>query len=199
MQDWIIRLLIRMSASFEKVVCVDIRVVIKCPGRVIRDCDMSRHVKLILIMSCGVVTSLGVLFIYNHWSGSNPSIAYSRSILFALIAAILHVVGFALYARQFAVTAAGPPAPLHAEDQPRLEFLRVVLLQQIPLLALTALLLDGGHVFRSYCVGAIAHWSLIAIILLGRRPLTRLDVFLIRWGFIPLVMLAVALTPLVVG
>lgn len=57
--------------------------------------------------------------------------------------------------------------------------------QQGFLLLLTALLLDGGFMFRVCCVAAIAHWIAILVVR-GRRPAepTTLDVGVLKFGFL---------------
>ncbi len=62
--------------------------------------------------------------------------------------------------------------------------IRIALLQEIPLLALASLILDGGGMFRVLSVAVLSHWAAILFIL-GRRPRspTRLDLALIRFGF----------------
>lgn len=57
---------------------------------------------------------------------------------------------------------------------------------------LSALLLDGGRGFR-ICVAAIlAHWLCVAIICSrNQTTVSKLDVFLVRWGFVPSLILAV--------
>lgn len=162
---------------------------------VVNGVDMNPNAKWQLAASFIFCTACGGLFIYTHWGVENVSLAVGRTALFVLVLAALHLGGFALYARQFqsatvpldATASVDAPAVPTAQDGfPA--FLRVVLLQQIPLLFLTALLLDGGGTFRRYCVGAIAHWAVIAIIRARRRH-TRLDMIIVRWGFIPIVIL----------
>lgn len=77
------------------------------------------------------------------------------------------------------------PAPAYAKS---LEF---ALAQHFVALASTVLLLDGGFWLRQVLFGLAAHWTVI-LILLVRRPLapTRLDIGLIRFGFVPVAVLA---------
>lgn len=57
---------------------------------------------------------------------------------------------------------------------------------QLIILLTTALMLDGGMLFRLSLVGAGAHWALILICLV-RRPETptRMDLGFIRFGYVP--------------
>jgi hypothetical protein len=65
------------------------------------------------------------------------------------------------------------------------------LVQQAIVLFLSALILDGGDVFHT-CLGALAAFWIGAAIIGVRRPQTptRLDLALIRFGYIPLCILA---------
>ena len=159
---------------------------------------MNPNAKWQLVASFIFCTACGVLFIYTHWAEYRVSVAVGRSAFFVLVLAAVHLGGFALYARQFQSATAPVDSPVEpvAEEESS-AFLRVVLLQQIPLLFLTSLLLDGGGTFRGYCVGAIAHWAVIGMILIRRRR-TRIDMLIVRWGFIPMVLLTGLIEPLVI-
>ena len=159
---------------------------------------MNPNAKWQLSVSFIFCTVCGVLFIYKHWGDESTSLAIGRSSLFVLVLAAVHLGGFALFAKQFQPATAPVDMPVEraAEDRSP-AFLRVVLLQQIPLLVLTSLLLDGGGTFRGYCVGAIAHWAVIGIIHMRRRR-TRIDMIIVRWGFIPIVILTGLMAPLVI-
>jgi len=159
---------------------------------------MNPNAKWQLAASFIFCTACGVLFIYTHWSEVSISLAIGRSALFVLVLATVHLGGFALYTRQFQSASAQVKAPAEpAVNDGTPAFLRVVLLQQIPLLFLSSLLLDGGGAFRGYCVGAIAHWAVIGIILIRRRR-TRIDMIIVRWGFIPIVILTGLIALLVI-
>lgn len=69
--------------------------------------------------------------------------------------------------------------------------LKFALAQQLVAFMATALLLDGGFWLRHVLFGLAAHWTLI-LILLVRRPQapTRFDLGLIRFGFVPVALLA---------
>jgi hypothetical protein len=159
---------------------------------------MNPNAKWQLAASFIFCAACGVLFIYTHWGDERTPLAVGRSSIFVLILAAVHLGGFALYARQFqpATVAVDTAVESAAEDESP-AFLRVVLLQQIPLLFLTSLLLDGGGTFCGYCVGAIAHWAVIGIIHMRRRR-THIDMIIVRWGFIPIVILTGLMAPLVI-
>lgn len=61
------------------------------------------------------------------------------------------------------------------------------LIQQVPLLMLSALLLDGGLVFKRVGIASIAFWFLALIILIRRgRTVPESDILVLKWGFLPL-------------
>jgi len=63
---------------------------------------------------------------------------------------------------------------------------------------MSLLLLDGGQVFQLWAITMAAYWIGV-IVIMARRPAnpTRLDLFLIRWAFPFLFILAVPLTTLI--
>jgi hypothetical protein len=74
-------------------------------------------------------------------------------------------------------------SPLSSRGEFRSAF-RMSLFFQTACLAFTALLLDGGEMFRVFLIAALAYWT-IAIIVATRRPRqpTLKKVILIRYGF----------------
>lgn len=145
-----------------------------------------------------ICTACGALFIFTYWGEYSVSVAVGRSALFVLVLAAVHLGGFALYARQFQPATARVDSPVEpAAEGGSPSFLSVVLLQQIPILVLASLMLDGGGTFRRCCVVAIAHWAVIGVILMRRRR-TRIDMFIVRWGFFPIAMLVGLMARLVI-
>lgn len=64
------------------------------------------------------------------------------------------------------------------------------LIQQLPLLVLTALMLDGGIALRRVAVACIAFWIMALVIVVQRgRTLPDLDILLVKWGYLPLLLL----------
>jgi hypothetical protein len=165
---------------------------------VVKGADMNPNAKwqfAAFFIFCAVC---GALFIYTHWGEDNLSLAVGRTALFVLVLAAVHLGGFALYARQFqsATAPVAPPTRTVAEDGSP-AFLRVVLIQQIPILVLASLMLDGGGTFRRYCVVAIAHWAVIGVVLMRRRR-TRIDMVIVRWGFFPIAILVGLMARLII-
>ena len=63
------------------------------------------------------------------------------------------------------------------------------LVQQLPLLVLSALLLDGGLVFQRVAIASIAYWVMTLLIMIRRgRNMSRSDILLLKWGFLPLLL-----------
>jgi hypothetical protein len=65
--------------------------------------------------------------------------------------------------------------------------LKLALTQQIPILILSAGVLDGGDLFRICLIAFLAFW-VGAFLIRHRRPETptKLDVVVIKWSYIPL-------------
>ena len=71
----------------------------------------------------------------------------------------------------------------------------IALAQQIVFGFLTMLVLDGGRIAHTTGIAVLTFWAGAAIVI-SRRPTlpTDLDLFLIRFGFLPLLMVTFALT-----
>ncbi len=70
--------------------------------------------------------------------------------------------------------------------------------QQVPLALLSLLMLDMGQSARVCGIAMIGFWAMAALIL-ARRPDTpgASDLFFLRWGFVPVLLLTGALATLV--
>jgi len=150
---------------------------------------------LVLGTSFCAFSCLGTGYLYAVWSDQGVPIAVLRSALFVAVMAAVHLVGFRMYMRQFA------PAGTHPLRQglPGLKPHReAILAQQLPVLLLAALLLDGGLGLRVCLIACLAHWLIIALILTRTvQPPAGLDRGLIRWGFFPCLAIAIGLSRLV--
>ena len=85
------------------------------------------------------------------------------------------------------------PSPESADDSVALSTLRdaisFTLIQQLPILLLSALLLDGGWVFKRVAVASVAFWIITLIILMRRgRNMPKSDLLLIKWGYLPMLL-----------
>jgi hypothetical protein len=66
-------------------------------------------------------------------------------------------------------------------------------LQQIPLIVLSALILDGGLIFNRVIVASVATCLLTAVIATRRwRKPTDIDLLVVKWAFFPLLLVACA-------
>ena len=63
------------------------------------------------------------------------------------------------------------------------------LVQQVPLLMLSALLLDGGLVFKRVAIASIAFCILTLVIMVRRGPnIPDTDILLVKWGYLPVLL-----------
>lgn len=71
--------------------------------------------------------------------------------------------------------------------------LEIAIGQHLVAFVATAFMLDGGEMLRMTLVAMAAYWTFILVILL-RRPLspTKIDLLVIRWGFVPVGAIALA-------
>lgn len=68
-------------------------------------------------------------------------------------------------------------------------------MQQFVLLAMGAMILDGGQTFQVLAYAAVAYWVGFGLIMVRRgRRLTSADKILIRWGYLMLWMLSAVVT-----
>ena len=64
----------------------------------------------------------------------------------------------------------------------------VAIAQQVPVLCLSALLLDGGVVYRRVTIAMVAYWCFVAVFLVRRRDRpTNVDGLFIKYGIWPLI------------
>ncbi|PHS00621.1 MAG: hypothetical protein COA78_23770 [Blastopirellula sp.] len=63
------------------------------------------------------------------------------------------------------------------------------LIQQLPLLLIASLLLDGGLIFKRVGIASVAFWTFTLIIMIRRgHNMTDDDLLLIKWGYLPLLL-----------
>ena len=152
---------------------------------------MNVYARQIMIVSFVVASVLGASFVFAFWMDQSIAIGATRSALFVVILACVHLAGYLLYVRQFADGASTPDlVPSTSSGDSLQPFLKLVLIQQLPLLLLTAQMLDGGRLFQRCLFAALAHWVAIVLIMDRRssNP-SSIDVFMVRWGFFPLAIL----------
>ncbi|HEU5117943.1 MAG TPA: hypothetical protein VFT74_15055 [Isosphaeraceae bacterium] len=87
---------------------------------------------------------------------------------------------------------------LALSDQYRRAIFFTLLGQQVPLAFLSLLMLDLGQSARICGIAMIGFWTAAALIM-ARRPDTpgASDLFFLRWGFVPVLLLTGALATLV--
>ena len=72
------------------------------------------------------------------------------------------------------------------------------LVQQAIIILLSAMILDGGNLLQACLYGIAAFWIGVGVIWFRRRvAVTRTDVFLIRWGALPLCVISFFVTGLI--
>ena len=82
-----------------------------------------------------------------------------------------------------------------AKDNAQSVTLRSRLVQQLVVLGVASLLMDGGRILQMFSFSALAYWVCIAIIFIRRRRrLTRIDQLVIRVGFLWACAISVFLT-----
>lgn len=85
--------------------------------------------------------------------------------------------------------------PSDAKDETQSFGLAFPLLQQLIVLGVASLILDGGMVLRMFSYAALAYWACVAIIWIRRRrQLTKIDRIVIRIGFLAACAVSVVLT-----
>ena len=67
--------------------------------------------------------------------------------------------------------------------------IKFTLIQQLPLLLLTSIIMDGGMIFKRVMIASIAFWFFVVIIKIRRGPkIPDIDILIIKWGYIPIVL-----------
>lgn len=70
-------------------------------------------------------------------------------------------------------------------------------IQQAVVLLLAAGMLDGGALFQMVCYASLSYWGGFALMARRSQNLTRLDHWLIRWGFLILCIFSYFLSGLI--
>lgn len=145
----------------------------------------------VLSASFAVTSLIGAGFLLAFWLPTDTAAALVRSTLFAACMAAAHWFGYRLYIKQGTLTMNSRNVDFSLV-RPHLS---VISLTQLPSLLLGAILLDGGRGLRICVVAIFAHWLAIAFVSTrNRNELTRLDTFVIRWGFFPCIACAVLIS-----
>jgi len=74
--------------------------------------------------------------------------------------------------------------------------IKVALVGQLISLLFLMTILDGGQTFRAATCGMAGFWIGVAIVMMRRpRSPSALDLLFVRWGFLPMLALGIALLP----
>ena len=91
--------------------------------------------------------------------------------------------------RSFRLTSRSASADARFSVGPFRDAIVFTLVQQIPLLILSALILDGGLVFKRVVIASIAFCILTLLITVRRGPnISGSDILLVKWGYLPVLL-----------
>jgi hypothetical protein len=69
------------------------------------------------------------------------------------------------------------------------------LIQQLPLLMLSSLILDGGQLFKHVAIASVAVWILVLVAWIRRgRTSSNLDWQIVKWSFAPFLLITFVLS-----
>jgi hypothetical protein len=161
---------------------------------------VSSRARISVSVSFVVLSTLGAGFLFATWASRSLVVAESRSALFVVIMACVHVVGYFLYIQQknFRPTHLFPHQNRFGISPQYAPALGRAIVLQACLGILTALILDGGRAFSFFGVALLAHWIGILLII-WRRPKTptELDLSVIRIGILPIIFIECVIAPIV--
>jgi hypothetical protein len=148
-----------------------------------------------------VMSMLGAGLLFITWSSQDTTVAVSRSILFIVVIACIHLAGYLLYVQQGgrdAVESAISQEPSEASSQYWSALKHGIVLQLI-VGVLAALSLDLGESLGFFTVAALGHWIGIFFIIIARRPHSpsKVDILFIRWGIVLLLIVTGLIAPFV--
>ena len=153
----------------------------------------SRVAMLALMVSFCIMSALWGWFLYCVRETISTRKLVEVFVVFTVIMAGVHFIGYRLWRRQF-VQGEGT-SPLSSVYWPTT---KAALLQQGIIFILAALILDGGLTFHMAVIAFVAYWSALGIIV-ARRPSspTRIDILLVRYGFLLVFLIVVTAGPFV--
>lgn len=153
----------------------------------------------LLAISFSAVSLIGGIGLFTYWWTQNSiETGVARVALFVAIMAAVHGLCAALYISQ---------DDSRVDSKFRLAkswtlrgSVRIALIQYLFFILITALILDGGFLFRCFGCGLLAHGFLTVTICLRRPSVpTRLDLGLIRYGYLPVTLFVSLVMTFVVG
>ena len=150
----------------------------------------------VLVGNFLLTSSAGAGMLCLHWWSLSPTTAIYRASAFVLAMLAVHVIGWQKYSRQFQsqfdqARSGNAGCSVSVNRILRSNF-RAIVGTQLPVLVLSALVLDGGFCFRVTLAATCAHWAAICLALIKRTglPITTLDRWVIRWGLLPCLAIA---------
>ena len=91
--------------------------------------------------------------------------------------------------RSFRLTQNSPSSDASVTAGTFRDAIRFSLVQQVPLLLVSLLILDGGLIFKRVGIASVGFWILTLIIMIRRgRNMPDSDILLIKWAYLPLLL-----------
>lgn len=148
----------------------------------------TRNPTLVIAASYCATVTVGTLFLVGVWSSNGaPIVGVYRAILFVTIMAAVHAIGAALY---FAQNKQEPKSKTVKSNWTLRSSILLALSQQCVFMLLTALILDGGYLFRCFTIALLGHWFIIGMLSWRRREsMTTFDLGIIRYGYLPIALI----------
>jgi hypothetical protein len=152
---------------------------------------------MIAVAAVGLIIGVaGAASIFTFWSSHEQrETGIVRAAIFSVVMAAVSAAGYLLYINQ-----SNPKETLSqvigwAAYRPAL---RTAIIVDCIFLTLGALMLDMGQALHICTVAAIAHWATILVIICGRpKTPTKIDLTIIRWGYIPIMLVVATIGPLI--
>ena len=161
-------------------------------------CRPSNRIALLaLTLSFAINIVFWSSIIYWTWKSDCVQMAVGRFAVFVAVMAVVHWIGFRLWQRQFVRdqrdSNESPSSPISSAYWPPI---KSALLQQGIVLILALLQLDGGYTLNVATIAIVAYWLAFGMVVV-RRPSspTRGDIFLIRYGFLLIVVVVFVVAP----
>jgi hypothetical protein len=152
-----------------------------------------------LIVSYLLVGVLGCAFLLAYWTHLGSAwLGVVRSVAFVVIMGGVHFVGYRLWKRQGAATIEQAEAPPSTSIwQAYGDAIKAAVAQQVVILLLASLVLDGGLMLRMATLAAAGSWA-FNIVIVARRPRspTPTDVLIVKYGFWLAALVSFVLAPI---
>jgi hypothetical protein len=142
-----------------------------------------------------LISIAGAVLIFIAWSSQQqPETGICRAAIFVVVMAAVSAAGYLLYVNQATPKEAAPCVGWRVY----LPALRMAIIQQLIFLVLGALMLDMRQARHVCMVATVAHWATILIVIYRRpRVPTKADLMVIRWGYVPIMLVVATIGPLI--